>query len=116
MRHIGSVYTQWFNRNHHSNGQLFRGRYKAILIEEEKYLLGLVRYIHHNPLKAGIADTMEGYPWSSHHGYVSNSVKGDWLYKGPVYAYFSTDLRILKREYLQYMSQEDTEEIERVYS
>jgi len=109
------VYTQWFNRTHKSDGQLFRGRYKAVLIEEERYLLGLVRYIHRNPLKAGIAETMDGYMWSSHHAYVSNSAKWDWLYKGPVYAYFSRDLRIRKGEYLQYMSEEDTEEIEGVY-
>jgi len=82
-----------------------------MLIEEEKYLLGLVRCIRHNPLKAGIAETMDGYPWSSHHGYDSNSVKWDWLYKGPVDSCFSTDLGVRKRKYLQYMSREDTEEI-----
>ena len=115
MRHIGSVYTQWFNRTHKSDGQLFRGRYKAVLIEEERYLLGLVRYIHRNPLKAGIAETMDGYMWSSHHAYVSNSAKWDWLYKGPVYACFSKDQIIRKKEYIQYMLGEDAEGIEKVY-
>ena len=116
MRHIGSVYTQYFNRTHHTDGQLFWGRYKSILIEEENYLLGLVRYIHHNPLKAGIAETMDGYPWSSHQGYISNSVKWDWLYTGPVYANISSDPDKRSREYLRYVAQEDTEEIERVYT
>ena len=108
MRHIGSVYAGWFNRKHHLDGQLFRGRYKAILIEEENYLLGLVRYIHHNPLKAGLVKKIEDYPWSSHFGYTSSSINWDWLYKGPVYTYFSPDPEIMTREYLRYVEQEDT--------
>jgi REP element-mobilizing transposase RayT len=116
MRHIGSVYTQWFNRKYSSDGQLFRGRYKSILIDEEKYLLSLVRYIHHNPLKAGVIETPEGHLWNSHHGYVSDSAKWNWLYKEPIYAYFHSDPHIRIREYLQYLTQKDTEEIDRVYS
>ena len=53
MRHINGVYTQRYNRIHKCDGQLFRGRYKAILVEEDRYLLELVRYIHHNPLMGG---------------------------------------------------------------
>ena len=104
------------NRKYDSDGQLFRGRYKAILIEEEKYLLGLIHYIHHNPLKAGMTETLDGYPWSSHHGYVSDSAKWNWLFKESIYTYLPSDLKIRKRAYLQYMAQEDTEEIEQVYS
>ena len=50
MRHINGVYTQRFNRGHGCDGQLFRGRYKSILIDADSYLLQLVRYIHRNPL------------------------------------------------------------------
>ena len=56
MRHIDGVYTQRFNRRHECDGQLFRGRFKSILTEADKYLLQLVRYIHRNPLKAGFTD------------------------------------------------------------
>lgn len=50
MRHLNGVYTQRYNRIHHCDGQLIRGRYKAILIEADSYLLELLRYTHRNPL------------------------------------------------------------------
>ena len=46
MRHINGVYTQRFNKRHHLDGQLFRGRYKSMLVDADSYLLQLVRYIH----------------------------------------------------------------------
>jgi len=54
------VYTQRFNRRHECDGTLFRGRYKSILIEADSYLLTLVRYIHRNPIKAGLSDRLGG--------------------------------------------------------
>ena len=70
MRHVNGVYTQRFNRFHGYDGQLFRGRYKCILVDEDAYLLQLVRYIHRNPLEAGIVDKLDRYEWSSHKGYI----------------------------------------------
>src|SRR3972149_269634 len=58
LRHIDGVYTQRFNRRHGHDGPLFRGRYKALLIEADSYLLQLVRYIHRNPLEAGVAEDL----------------------------------------------------------
>jgi putative transposase len=49
MRHLDGIYTQKFNRVHHRDVPLFRGRYKAILIDAEAYFLSVVRYIHRNP-------------------------------------------------------------------
>ena len=71
MRHVDGVYTQYFNRVHQSEGQLFRGRYKSILVDAESYLLQLVRYIHKNPLNAGLVNELWKYTWSSHRGYLS---------------------------------------------
>ncbi len=51
MRHIDGVYTQRFNRAHKRDGPLFRGRYKAILIDAYEYLAAVVRYIHLPPVK-----------------------------------------------------------------
>ena len=53
MRHINGVYTQRFNRNHLLDGQLFRGRYKAILVDADSYLLELLRYIHRKSAGSG---------------------------------------------------------------
>jgi len=52
MRHLDGLYTQKFNRVHHRDGPLFRGRYKAILIDAEEYFQSVVRYIRQNPLRA----------------------------------------------------------------
>ena len=115
MRHLGGVYTQRFNRRHGHDGPLFRGRYKAVLVEEEEYLLGLVRYIHHNPLKAGVVEDLRNYPWSSHHGYLSGAAEWGWLLKNPVLSKFSDDPVLAGRTYRQYMAQEDSEEIQRIF-
>ena len=60
MRHLNSVYTQRYNRTHGLDGQLFRGRYKSILVCNDSHLLQLVRYIHKNPVKAGIVKKRNG--------------------------------------------------------
>jgi len=54
MRRVLSWYAQYFNHKHKRSGHLFENRYKSILCEEDRYLLALVRYIHLNPVRAGI--------------------------------------------------------------
>ena len=56
MRHINGVYTQRFNRKNGCDGQLFRARYKSIVVDEDRYLLQLMRYIQSNPVRAGLVE------------------------------------------------------------
>lgn len=114
MRHIDGVYTQRFNRNHQCDGQLFRGRYKSILIDADHYLLQLVRYIHRNPLKAGLIDDMDRYVWSSHRGYLSKVEKWNWLYKDFVFSMLSKNKNDRLKDYRQFISLEDEENISQV--
>lgn len=79
MRHLDGLYTQKFNRVHHRDGPLFRGRYKAILIDAEEYFLTVVRYIHNNPLAAGVVTDIDRYRWSSHWGYLKKRQCPHWL-------------------------------------
>ena len=65
MAGLQSSYTQWFNRRHERVGHLFQGRYKAFLVQEDRYLLALIRYVHLNPVAAGIVESASGYSWSS---------------------------------------------------
>ena len=81
MRHLNGVYTQRYNRIYGYDGQLFRGRYKSILVEEDHYLLELVRYIHRNPLKAGITHHLDDYKWCSHKDYLTPYQEQGWLHK-----------------------------------
>lgn len=69
MRRLLTGYAVYFNRKYQRSGHLFQNRFKSILCEEEPYFLELVRYIHLNPLRAGMVADLEGlerYPWSGH--------------------------------------------------
>jgi len=70
MRHLDGIYTQRFNKFHQRDGPLMRGRYKAILIDAESYLLQVARYIHLNPVEAALVEKPEQYPWSSFRFYL----------------------------------------------
>jgi REP element-mobilizing transposase RayT len=89
MRHIDGLYTQRFNRAHGRDGPLFRGRYRAILVEAEAYLSAVVRYIHRNPVAAGLVPKAEAYPWSSHRSYLTPRQAPPWLQTGEVLAGFA---------------------------
>lgn len=71
MQGLQQSYTQYFNLRHKKSGHLFEGRYKAILCQEDPYLLELIRYIHLNPVRAGVVAQAEQYPHSGHHAYLS---------------------------------------------
>jgi hypothetical protein len=66
MRQLNGVYTQRFNRRHRTGGHLFQGRFKAILVGRENYLLELCRYVVLNPVRAGLVKTAGDYGWSSY--------------------------------------------------
>jgi REP element-mobilizing transposase RayT len=115
MRHVNGVYTQRFNRNHLLGGQLFRGRYKAILVEADTYLLELLRYIHRNPLEAGLVRVMDKYPWGSHQGYLSDAKKWRWLYKDFILSLFSDEKAVSRKMYKGFVSKGTPEEINQIF-
>jgi REP element-mobilizing transposase RayT len=87
MRHINGVYTQRYNRLKHTDGPLFRGRYKAILVETDRYLLPLSRYIHRNPVEPPrpLVQALDTYPWSSYPAYLNQSSCPTWLSRELIY-------------------------------
>lgn len=111
MRHVNGVYTQRFNKYHRCDGQLFKGRYKAIVVDADTYLLELVRYIHRNPLEAGLGISLGEHQWSSHHGYVSDAKKWSWLHKGFILSLFSHDKVESIARYKQFVAEGIPEEI-----
>ncbi len=116
MRHINGVYTQRYNRLHNKDGQLFRGRYKAVTVGGDSYLLEVLRYIHRNPLKARLVNSLDDYMWSSHKGYTSKAKKWNWLYKDFMLSMFSEKAGQAKKAYLEFVSQKEPEEIDTFYS
>ena len=116
MRHLNGIYTQRFNRAHHCDGQLFRGRYKSILVDADSYLLELVRYIHRNPLETGLVKELNQYTWSSHKGYLSNTKKWNWLHKSFIFSLFARDRKEGIKTYKRFVLMESPEEISRIFS
>lgn len=111
MRHINGVYTQRYNKAHGCDGQLFRGRFKSILVEGDPYVLQLVRYIHRNPLRANLTKNMDMYKWSSHIGYISKAKKWDWLYKDFILSMLTSDPTSQISAYKHFASMDESEEL-----
>ena len=79
MRRVNTGYAQWKNRCDGRLGPVFAERYKAILVEKDEYLLELVRYVHLNPVRAGVVAHPDGETWSSHRCYAGLERSPAWL-------------------------------------
>lgn len=83
MHNLNTAYSVYFNKKYHRVGHLFQGRFKAIIVDKDTYLLELIRYIHLNPVKAAMVSLPEEYRWSSYREYIGQRekkiVKTDWL-------------------------------------
>jgi REP element-mobilizing transposase RayT len=72
VKRVGASYVYWYNRKYGRCGHLFQDRYKSEPVEDDKYFLAVLRYIHQNPVKAGIVKELVDYPWSSYREYLNN--------------------------------------------
>ncbi|MFT3819527.1 MAG: transposase [Rubrivivax sp.] len=79
MRHVNGVYTQRFNRRHGLSGHVFQGRFKAILVDRDAYLLSVCRYVERNPVAAGLVDAAQAWPWSSCAAHLGPAPVPPWL-------------------------------------
>lgn len=79
MRHVNGVYTQDFNRRHEQVGHLFQGRFKAIVVDSDAYLLRLCAYVELNPVRARLVTRAEDWPWSSCRVHLGLADAPPWL-------------------------------------
>lgn len=79
MHYINTAYAAYFNAKHKRVGPLYQGRFKAILVQQDEYLHHLSRYIHLNPLRAGIAKSPLEYRWSSYRYFTLDQQPPKWL-------------------------------------
>ncbi len=79
MRQLNGVYTQRFNRTHERVGHVFQGRYKAILVQQDSYLLELARYVVLNPARARMVRSANEWPWSSYRATAGMTEGQPWL-------------------------------------
>ena len=103
MHALQSSYTQAFNRRHARVGHLFQGRYKSFLVDSDHYFLALVRYIHENPVKAGIVGQAPSYPWSSDR-FFRSGVGPAWLDLGAAFGLFAPSRQEAMRRYVDLMA------------
>ncbi len=115
MRHIDGVYTQRHNRLKHTDGALFRGRYKSILIDSSAYLLQVSRYIHRNPIetKKPLVDNLTDYTWSSYPAYVNEKSAPAWIDREAIYGELGSPKRY--QAYRNYVDQGNDQEIKQFY-
>ena len=79
MRQLNGVYTQLFNRAHGRVGHVFQGRYKAVVVQKESYLLELARYVVLNPVRARMVRSAKDWPWSSYRATAGQVEGAPWL-------------------------------------
>jgi len=106
MRRLLTGYAQQFNRRHNRHGPLFQNRYKSILCEENPYLLELVRYIHLNPLRAGIVknlNDLKNHRYNGH-GILMGNLSYDWQDKNYVLKLFGKKIGAARKSYLSFMA------------
>lgn len=115
MRHVNGVYTQYYNRAEGRDGPLFRGRYKAVLVDAEAYWRQLSRYIHRNPLEAGLVTVLGRYRWSSYPAYLGQVKRPAWL--NCAYILSATARRNARARYRAYVeSESEGDEAEAFYA
>lgn len=91
LQRIGTSYVSWFNRKHGRCGHLFQDRYKSERVEDDAYFLTVIRYIHQNPLKAGLVKNLKDYHWSSYQLYMQEV---DFIEKTYVLKMFSPEIGV----------------------
>lgn len=104
MRRLNGVYTQAFNRRHGRVGHVLQGRYKAILVDKDSYLLELCRYVVLNPVRAGVAASAGQWPWSSYLATAGKMPCPDWLAADRVLALFASDPAQARRAYTRFVA------------
>ncbi|MFN3218508.1 MAG: transposase [Acidimicrobiales bacterium] len=97
MRHLNGCYTQRHNWHHGRDGALLAGRFHSSLIEADSYLTRVARYVHLNPVTAGLARAPEAYRWSSYAAYLHPAQAPRWLYRERVLEYFAGSRGALHR-------------------
>lgn len=105
MRQLNGVYTQASNRRHRRVGHLFQGRFKAILVDSDAYLLELTRYIVLNPVRAGMAKKASDWPWSSYRASVGLAPPAPWLAVDGLLAQFAKRRSLAQQRYAQFVAE-----------
>lgn len=103
MRQLNGIYTQRFNRRHNHVGHIFQGRYKAILVDKDSYLLELCRYIVLNPVRVGMVRRPEEWQWSSYKGTIGKSKDTTCLTIDWILIQFGKNRKVALEQYKEFV-------------
>lgn len=111
MKRINVSYVSYFNKKYRRVGHLFQDRFKSELIEDDAYVLALVRYIHRNPIKAGMVNMPEEYKWSSYLSFLEeDDYIGRIVDRDLILEMISEDRERAEKQFTAYMNEEAQEE------
>lgn len=116
LQGLNQSYTMYYNRRYKTVGHLFQGRYKAICCDRDRYLLSLLKYIHHNPVRARIVKNLGQYPWSSYRAYVTTENASGLINVDQVLRMFSEHKGRARKHYEAFMNDGATVKKEDIYS
>lgn len=105
MQNINTSYTVFVNRKYHRVGHLFQGRYKAFIVDKDRYLIELGRYIHLNPVRAELVRKPEEFRWSSYRDYISDRMAGGLVDTDETLGFFSKQRDIAIRRYREFVDE-----------
>ena len=103
MRRICGSYVFWYNRKYGRVGYLFQDRYKSEPVEDNEYLLTVIRYIFHNPIKAGIVTNVHNYKWTNYIDYIEGFNLNEIDF---VFSIFNTDREKAIRRFIDYINKD----------
>ena len=101
MKRINITYVAYFNKKYQLNGHLFQDRFKSEIVEIDAYLLALVRYVHNNPIKAGLVTFPKDYQWSSYLSYATTNQK-KVVNTEDILEIFSKDLLQARSQFIEF--------------
>ncbi|MGE4589039.1 MAG: transposase [Acidaminococcaceae bacterium] len=107
MKRVNVSYAGYFNRKYDRVGPLFQGRYRSEDVEDERYLLAVARYIHKNPMKAGMVSAPELYKWSSYSEYINIDRQNKLADTGMILEMFGCESGNVSEEFKNFMVKED---------
>jgi len=113
MQHLGSAYASYLQKEHDFQGHIFARRFNSLIVETNEYLLALTRYIHLNPIRAGMVKAVHDYHWSSHKFLTGELDAPSWMKIDWILAQFGTEKNACQR-YRAFMDDEtDAEQLEK---
>ena len=111
LQWLNETYAASVNRRRDRVGHLFQGRFHSAVIEAEQHLASLTRYIHLNPVRAGIADRPADYAWSSYRSYIGLEQAPEWLAMGFILGRFGRSLKERRRAYQAFVEERAADKI-----